>query len=47
MNRVLGHVCAHLGSTVPREPPEDDEMDEMTLPVIRHTSERGRNILFL
>ena len=31
MNRVLGHLCAHIGLTGPGEPPEDDEMIEMTL----------------
>ena len=33
MNRALGHlICAQIGSTGPGEPPEDDEMNEMTLP---------------
>ena len=32
MNGFLGHLCAHIGWTGPGEPPEDDEMDEMTLP---------------
>ena len=32
MNRDLGHLCAHIGQTGPREPPEDGEMIEMTLP---------------
>ena len=32
MNRVLGLTCAHIGSTGPGEPPEDSEMNEMTLP---------------
>ena len=31
MNRALGHLCAHIGQTGPGEPPEDDEMIEMTL----------------
>ena len=31
MNRALGHLCAHIGSTGPGEPPEDGEMIEMTL----------------
>ena len=31
----LGHICAHIGNTGPGEPPEDDEMNEMTLP-FRH-----------
>ena len=31
MNRVLGHLCAHIGQTGPGEPPEDGEMFEMTL----------------
>ena len=31
MNRALGHLCAHIGYTRPREPPEDGEMNEMTL----------------
>ena len=32
MNRVLGRLCAHIGRTGPGEPPEDGEMNEMTLP---------------
>ena len=32
MNRALGHLCAHIGQTGPGEPPEDGEMNEMTLP---------------
>ena len=34
MNVVLGHLCAHnfIGYTGPGEPPEDGEMNEMTLP---------------
>ena len=32
MNRALGHHCAHIGWTGPGEPPEDGEMNEMTLP---------------
>ena len=35
MNRVLGHLCAHIGSTGPGEPPEDGEMNDMTL-TFRH-----------
>ena len=31
MNGVLGHLCAHIGYTGPGEPPEDGEMNEMTL----------------
>ena len=31
MNRVLGHLCAHIGYTRPGEPPDDGEMIEMTL----------------
>ena len=31
MNGVLGHLCAHIGSSGPGESPEDDEMNEMTL----------------
>ena len=31
LNRVLGHLCAHIGETGPGEPPEDGEMIEMTL----------------
>ena len=31
MNRALGHLCAHIGSTGPGEPPEDGEMIEITL----------------
>ena len=31
MNRALGHLCAHRGLTGPGEPPEDGEMNEMTL----------------
>ena len=32
MNGVLGHLCAHIGYTGPGEPPEDGEMNEITLP---------------
>ena len=32
MNEVLGHLCAHVGLTGREEPPEDGEMNEMTLP---------------
>ena len=32
MNGVLGHICAHIGYTGPGEPPDDGEMNEMTLP---------------
>ena len=35
MNGVLGHLCANIGYTGPGEPPEDGEMNEMTLP-FRH-----------
>ena len=31
MNRALGHFCAHIGQTGPGEPPEDGDMNEMTL----------------
>ena len=31
MNRALGHLCAHIGKNGPGEPPEDGEMNEMTL----------------
>ena len=31
MNRVLGHVCAHIGKTGPGELSEDGEMNELTL----------------
>ena len=31
MNRALGHLCAHIGLTGPGEPPEEGEMNEMTL----------------
>ena len=41
MNRALGHLCAHIGLTGPREPPEDGEMIEMTL------SSRHRKETFL
>ena len=27
MNGVLGNMCAHVGSTGPGDPPEDDEMN--------------------
>ena len=27
----LGHLCAHVGYTGPGEPPEDGEVNEMTL----------------
>ena len=33
MHGGLGHLCAHIAG--PREPPEDGEMNEMTLP-FRH-----------
>ena len=42
MNGVLGHLCAHTGQAGPGEPPEDGEMNEMTLPS-RH---RIRNMTF-
>ena len=32
MNGVLDHLCANIGLTEPGEPPEDDEINEMTLP---------------
>ena len=32
MNGALGHLCAHIDWTGPREPPEDGEMNKMTLP---------------
>ena len=32
MNGVLGHLCAHIGETVPGKPPEDGEINEMTPP---------------
>ena len=32
MNGVLGHLSVHIGRTWSREPPEDSEMNEMTLP---------------
>ena len=32
MNRALDHFCAHIGEIGPREPTEDVEMSEMTLP---------------
>ena len=35
MNQAVGHFCAHIGYIMPGEPPEDDEMSEMTLP-FRH-----------
>ena len=28
----LNHLCVHIDQTGPEEPPEDGEMDEMTLP---------------
>ena len=31
MNWVLAHLCAHIGQTGPGEPPENGEMNEMTL----------------
>ena len=31
MNRALGHLCSHIGYTGPGEPPEDGEMNEMTV----------------
>ena len=31
MNRALGHLCPHIGKTGPVEPPEDGEMNEMTV----------------
>ena len=31
MNRALGYLCAHISWTGPGEPPEEDEMNEMTL----------------
>ena len=44
MNRALGHLSAHIGSTGPGEPSEDGEMIEMTLSSrhrIRNSSPRG------
>ena len=44
MDRALGHFCAHTGYTGPEEPPEDGEMNEMTLPSrhrIRNSSPGG------
>ena len=35
MNGVLGYLWAHIGQTGPGEPPEDGDMNEMTLP-FRH-----------
>ena len=32
MNGVLGLLCAHIGKNVLGEPPEDGEMNEITLP---------------
>ena len=32
MNGVLGHLGVHVGQTGPGQPPEDVEMNEMTLP---------------
>ena len=31
MNRALDNLCAHIGWTGPGEPPEDGEINEMTL----------------
>ena len=28
-------MCAHIGETGPKEPPEDDEMNKMTLHVLQ------------
>ena len=45
MNGVLGY----LGYTGPGDPPEDDEMHELTLPAIilnHYTNKRGRNNFF-
>ena len=44
MNGVLGHLCAHIGQTGSGETPDDDEMNEMTLPSrhrIRNSSPGG------
>ena len=30
MNWVLGHICAYIGQAGLGEPPEDDEMNELT-----------------
>ena len=35
MNGVLSHLCAHIGSTGPDEPPEDGEINAMAL-IFRH-----------
>ena len=35
MNGALGHLCAHICLTGLGEPPEDGEVNEMTLP-FRH-----------
>ena len=37
MNGVIGQLCAPTCKTEPEEPPEDGEMNEMTLPSIRRT----------
>ena len=37
INGVLGHLYAHIGSTVPGERYEDGEMNEMTLS--RHSTQ--------
>ena len=31
MNRALGYLCVQIGQIGPGEPPEDGEMNEMTL----------------
>ena len=41
MNVVSGHVCAHIGSAGPGEPPEDGEIIEMTLSS-RHRTRNSR-----
>ena len=54
MNRALDHLCAHIGYTGPGEPPEDGEMNEMTLscrhriqnssPEAEHATSRSRRL---
>ena len=41
MNGPLGHLCAHVGETGSGEPPEDGEMNEITLPS-RHRMQDSR-----
>ena len=43
MDGVLSHLCAHIGYTGSRQPPEDGEMNEMTPPSKHRKNEPWRS----